>query len=264
MELDINLTQSLEENASHYFELAKKAKRKLAGAKKAVGDSRRKVEKLQSEETKFWEEERKKEAERMQKAGRKREWYEKFHWFISSEGLLCIGGKDATSNDIIIKKHLDKNDLVFHTEMAGSPFFIVKDGEQATGITYQEAAQATAVYSRAWKLGVSSADVFSVKPEQVSKEAPAGEYIAKGGFMIYGRKTYYHPRLEYALGLREGQMIAGPESAVKKQTANYLIILPGDEGKGELAKKIRHKLGGGDLDDIQKFLPAGGGEVRKN
>ena len=29
-----------------------------------------------------------------------KEWYEKFRWFYSSEGFLCIGGRDSTTNDI--------------------------------------------------------------------------------------------------------------------------------------------------------------------
>ena len=58
----------------------------------------------------------------------KREWYEKFRWFISSEGFLVIGGRDATSNEIVIKKHADKNDLVFHTDIKGSPFHLSKQG----------------------------------------------------------------------------------------------------------------------------------------
>ena len=30
-------------------------------------------------------------------------------------------------NEDLLKKHLDNEDLVFHTEMKGSPFFILKD-----------------------------------------------------------------------------------------------------------------------------------------
>jgi len=47
-----------------------------------------------------------------------KEWYEKFRWFISSDDFLILGGRDATSNEIVIKKHTEKNDLVFHR-----PFF---------------------------------------------------------------------------------------------------------------------------------------------
>lgn len=263
MEIELDLTQSLEQNAARYFELAKKARKKLQGATKALEESKRKLEQLQKEESKSREEEQRREEERKVKQERTKEWYEKFHWFISSEGFLCIGGKDATSNEIVIKKHLEKGDLVFHTDMAGSPFFVVKNGQQAGDATKEEAAIATAVYSRAWKLGHTAADVLYVLPEQVSKEAPAGEYMAKGSFMIRGRTNYLHPKLECALGLVEGRVIGGPEAAIKAKTENYVVVVPGDEGKGSLTKKIRHKLGGGELDEIMAFLPAGGGGVKR-
>ena len=297
MELEFDLTKSVDENAGIYFDLSKKAKKKVEGAKKALEDSTKKLLELQSKEDKFWQEEEKKKVI----SERKREWYEKFHWFISSEGFLCIGGKDATSNEIVIKKHTDKEDLVFHTDMSGSPFFVIKKGSGASEKTRMEAAQAVGVYSRAWKLGHTTADVFYVKPEQVTKEAQSGEHLAKGSFMIMGKTLYLYPRLEYAIGLvkvelsqdseqnlefkksadddksfqshkvvsdkllersEEVQVIGGPVSAVSSKTTNFIIVIPGKEKKSSLAKKIKQKLKGGDLDEIIKFLPAGGGEVK--
>ena len=197
------------------------------------------------------------------KKQRKREWYEKFHWFISSEEFLCIGGKDATSNEIVVKKHTDKEDIVFHTDMAGSPFFVIKNGQEATEKTLNETAQAVGVYSRAWKLGHASADVFYVKPEQVTKEAQSGEHLSKGSFMVYGKTNYLHPKLEYAIGLLDEDILGGPVDAIKKKTKNYVIVISGREKKSSLAKKIKSKLKGGDLDDIIKFIPAGGAEIKK-
>jgi len=211
MEIELELNKSLEENAGTYFDLAKKAKRKLEGAKKALVESKRKLGLLQKEESSFME----KEIQKLEKKEKKREWYEKFHWFISSEGFLCIGGKDATSNELVIKKHTDKEDLVFHTDMAGSPFFVIKNGQQAGEETIKEASQAVAVHSRAWKLGHTTADVFYVKPEQVSKEANPGEYMGKGSFMIRGKTNYLYPKLEYALGLVGEEIIGGPIKAVE-------------------------------------------------
>ncbi|MFH1276612.1 MAG: NFACT RNA binding domain-containing protein, partial [Candidatus Woesearchaeota archaeon] len=265
MEIEFDLNTSVDENAGIYFDLAKKAKRKLEGAKDALVDSRKKLVDLEKQDQKFWE----KEKEKSQLKDRKREWYEKFHWFISSEGFLCIGGKDATSNEIVVKKHTDKEDIVFHTDMAGSPFFVVKDGQKATEKTLNETAQAVGVYSRAWKLGHQTADVFYVKPEQVTKEAQSGEHLSKGSFMVMGKTLYLHPRLEYAIGLVEikdsegiveKQIIGGPITAVESRTKNFVIVIPGKEKKSSLAKKIRGKLTTGDLDDIIKFLPAGGGD----
>lgn len=259
MEIEIDLNQSVEENAGRYFDLSKKAKKKLEGAREALKDSKQKLEQLQKDEEHFWHEEEKKQ----QKKERKREWYEKFHWFISSEDFLCIGGKDATSNEMVVKKHLEPGDLILHTDMAGSPFFIIKNGQEATELTINEAAQAVAVYSKAWKLGHATADVFYVKPEQVTKEARSGEYVPKGAFMIYGKTDYLHPKVEYAIGLVDEEIIGGPLTAIAKKTKSFIIVIPGRRKKSELAKKIKSKLNGGDLDDIIRFLPSGGAEIKK-
>jgi len=259
MEVEIYLEKSVDENAGNYFNKAKKAKSKLEGAHKALIESKKKLAKLEKEKDKFEAEE---EIKR-KKAARKKEWYEKFHWFFSSEGFLCIGGKDATSNEIVVKKHVESNDLVFHTDMAGSPFFVVKDGQNCGEITKNEAAQATACYSRAWKLGHGTAEVFYINPNQVSKEAQAGEHLAKGSFMIYGKTNYLRPKLEYCIGLVSEEIIGGPVSAVKEKTELFVIIVSGKYKKSELAKKIKAKLKSGDLDDIIKFLPAGGASIKK-
>ena len=118
----IDIRKSVEENAATYFEQAKKAKRKLAGIDETIRRFRDELAKVQLQKEKAVAEEKKKQ----EKVVRKKEWYEKFHWFISSEGFLCIGGRDATSNEVVIKKHTEKDDLVFHTEAPGSPFFVIK------------------------------------------------------------------------------------------------------------------------------------------
>jgi len=259
MEVEIYFDKSVDENAGKYFDAAKKSKKKLQGANEALQKSKEKLDKLLKEEEKFVTEEEKKKV----KSERKREWYEKFHWFISSEGFLCIGGKDATSNEIVIKKHTDKEDLVFHTDMAGSPFFVIKDGQKASDKTKEEVAQAVAVYSKAWKLGHGTADVFYINPEQVSKEAQPGEHLAKGSFMVYGKTNYLRPELRYAIGLVDEEIIGGPLSAVSVKTDNFIVVVSGREKKSKLAKKIKSLLKGGDLDDIIKFLPSGGGDIKK-
>ncbi len=259
MEVEIHFSKSVDENAGKYFDLAKKNKKKLEGAKKALENSKKELKKLEQSEGKFWQEEAKKEAHKQ----RKKEWYEKFHWFISSEGFLCVGGKDATSNEIIVKKHMEKEDIVLHTDMAGSPFFIIKGGITCKKETKEEAAQAVAVYSKAWKLGHANADVFYVKPEQVTKESKSGESLTKGSFMIYGETKYFHPQLVYAIGIFEDQIIGGPETAIKSKTKDYVLVIPGREKKSALAKKIKAKLKAGHVDDIIKFLPAGGAQIKK-
>jgi predicted ribosome quality control (RQC) complex YloA/Tae2 family protein len=56
-----------------------------------------------------------------------KEWFERYRWFITSNGLLVIGGRDSSSNSAIIRKHMTDQDLVFHAEIHGSPFFLIKN-----------------------------------------------------------------------------------------------------------------------------------------
>ena len=256
MEIELFLNKSIEQNAAFYYEKAKHLKKKRPGVVQALERTRRQIEQLEHE----------KQEKRVEpkKPKREKQWYEKFHWFYSSEDVLCIGGRDATSNDIVIKKHMEKDDVVIHTEAPGSPFFVVKQGQLAGGKTIEEAAQASASYSKAWKSGVTTIDVFAVKPEQVKKQALSGEYISKGAFMIYGEKKFYHPILEIAVGLTTtGQIIGGPLSAVKKHAEKYLLLTPGQQKTSDIAKKIKKFLGTDELDEIMRFIPAGGCEVRK-
>jgi len=253
MKVTLSLEKSIEENASVYFDKAKKAKKKTEGATEALERSRKKLAKIKKEEAKIVEE--------VVIEKRKREWYEKFRWFVSSEGFLVIGGRDATTNEIVIKKHTEKEDIVFHTDMSGSPFFVIKsEGKEIGEATINETGTATAVFSRAWKLGLGTADVFYVTPDQVSKEAQSGEYMSKGAFMIRGKKKYLHPDMDLAVGVNAaGMFISGSFSAVSANAAGEVIKLKQGKGKSsDLAKKMKNKYGLHDNDEIIRMLPAGG------
>jgi predicted ribosome quality control (RQC) complex YloA/Tae2 family protein len=58
---------------------------------------------------------------------RKTFWFEKFHWFVTSENFLVIGGKDAHQNELIVKKYMDKGDLFMHCELHGASVIILKN-----------------------------------------------------------------------------------------------------------------------------------------
>jgi predicted ribosome quality control (RQC) complex YloA/Tae2 family protein len=250
MEIELDLRKTIDENASIYFNKAKKDKKKIEGVKKAIAIYEKKLSKIDKEEVKI---------DTGIKKQVKREWYEKFRWFISSEGFLVIGGRDATTNEIVIKKYAEKNDLVFHTDMAGSPFVVIKRGEHKGDFptkTVEEAATFTLVFSKAWKQGLSTASVFSVNPDQVSKKALQGEFLAKGSFMIYGDTTYHKVEVNHAVGIYQGKVMGGPLDAVKKNCKDFAQVIQGNEKTSDVAKKLR-KILNGDLDEIIRALPTG-------
>src|SRR3989344_2506879 len=101
MRIILDTRKSLEQNAAVYFEKAKKARKKLEGAKKALSLAQEKI-KAHAEAQK---------PEKVQRVQRRQEWYEKLRWFVSSDDFLCIGGRDATTNEIVVKKHTQKGDI---------------------------------------------------------------------------------------------------------------------------------------------------------
>ncbi|MBU1202019.1 MAG: DUF814 domain-containing protein [Nanoarchaeota archaeon] len=249
MKITLDFRKTVEENAADYFEKAKKSKKKLEGAKKALQKS---LERLRETEEKAVLIEQPKI-----KKIKKSEWFEKFRWFVSSDGLLVIGGRDATTNEIVIKKYTEKGDLVFHTDMAGSPFVVIKsEGKKIPTATLKETADFTATFSRAWKKGLGTTDVFYVGPEQVSKEANPGEYMPKGAFMIRGKTIYINSEISLGIGFYEEKVMSGPISAIKKHCKEFLTIIQGDKKPSDVAKVVQKKIGG-DLDEIIRALPPG-------
>lgn len=185
--IEIDLSIGLDKNIENYFLKKKKAVDKQKKTKNALDNI---VEKLNS----------KKEVYKPQK--RESYWFEKFHFFISSEGILVIGGKNAQQNDILVKKHLESTDLYFHGEVQGASSVICKIKPEATyDATIEEAAYMSLCMSKCWTDGIIQ-PVFYVDPSQVSKTLPNGDLAPPGTFIISGKKTMVYPkRLEYGLGI---------------------------------------------------------------
>lgn len=200
-------------------------------------------------------------------AKRKGQWYEKFRWFVTGEGRLAIGGRDAQSNSAILARHLDAGDTVYHADLFGSPFFVLKGGSAQTDEEAREVAQATVTFSSAWKTGLGAADAYWVKPDQVASAAPSGEYLAKGSFAIRGKKNFMTKMtVELAVGVdREGRLTAGPEAAIRRTCEHYVVLKPHNEKGSETAKRVLRDLSGGSaqptLEEIQRALPSGGGKI---
>lgn len=255
MKVEIDISKSVEDNAAMYYEKSKKAKRKIEGLKRATQETEKKIASIGV----------KKELSkqpRAQQKKREKKWFEKFRWFYTSENFLCIGGKDATTNDIIIKKYAEENDKVFHTEQPGSPFFILKaDGKELSKHSMEEVAIATASFSKSWTQGFSTAEVYGINSDQVKKELG----LPKGSFMIYGKRNYFTVVLRLAVGIYEDMPMCGPEPAVKKHCQKYAIITQGNLQKSDVAYKLKSILKYEyDINDIISVLPPGTCSIDKN
>jgi predicted ribosome quality control (RQC) complex YloA/Tae2 family protein len=271
-EIQIEVRVRAQDQAAEYYTKAKRLEGKLSGLKTSTQETELLLQKLATKELELRQPV--KLEHRLEK-----EWFEKFRWFDSSEGLLVIGGRDATSNETLLKRYTTPEDVVMHAEAHGAPFVVVKTGgAQPTPETLREAAQACVSYSRLWKDAIRSGDAYWVRPEQVSKSAPAGEYLTKGAFMIRGTRNYIRGvELALAVGVTlhkdKPLLMAGPPSSIRNRCHTYLGLRQGRGSPAEAAKRILAKLTAKTkentgvelpriaMDDVIRLLPPGGIEV---
>jgi len=206
---------------------------------------------------------------------RKKSWFERYRWFYTSDEVLAVGGRDSSSNSAIIRKYLEKNDKVFHAEVHGSPFFLLKaDDEELLPLSLEEVAHATVCFSRAWQISAYGMSSFWVNPDQVKKGAPTGQSMAKGAFMINGTRNFIKvSSLKLAVGIfkqdEDYLLVCGPPEPIKKKCLCYAVIEPGGSTMSDVAKKIRAEFDKVDetfkkiflIDDYVRALPTGSSKV---
>ncbi|MBD3190050.1 MAG: DUF814 domain-containing protein [Candidatus Heimdallarchaeota archaeon] len=240
--ISLDFLQSVADNATRLYDRAKKAESKIPGAKNQIAKLEGRIHRLEE----GLEELAEKETIMIEK--RDRNWFEKFHWFRSSDGFLVLAGKNLRSNEMLVKRYMEKDDLFLHAEIHGAAAVVIKsEGKKIPQNTIDEAAVFSVCYSRAWKDMVSTADTYWVSSDQVSFSPPSGEYLAKGSFIIEGEKhEIRNVPLEIAVApvIEEkwAYVIAGPRSAIESSdnvlTSRIIHIIPGDIPKSRVAKKI--------------------------
>ncbi len=267
--IKINTKASLQSIASMLFDKAKKQSGATSSIEEIKGKTEKKLREIQN----------KTESERNSfrvSEIRKKNWYERYRWFYTSDGLLAIGGRDAASNSAVIRKHLEKNDRVFHGDIFGSPFFILKDAQNAPNRSMDEIAHATVCFSRAWREGLYGLSAFWVNPEQIKKSAPSGQFLPKGSFTIEGQRNFINAAdLRLAVGIipqEDGHVLTcGPPDTIKKSSICFAIIEPHGSEMADNAKKIRFEFSKISdeitkkisIDDFVRVLPAGKSQIKE-
>ena len=281
-----NLRNSVFDNANRYYEHGKRAKEKSQGALAALEDSKRKLAKIERELHEAEELKSLKPAQIIEALAKRKqerenkEWFEKFRWFNSSDGFLVVAGKDTVSNEVLIKKYTTQEDVVFHAEITGSPFVVIKsEGKSISDQVLHEAGEFAASFSRAWRENAGTADVYWVKLDQLAKSGPSGESVPHGAFFVVGKRNWMrNTPLRVAVGVTVGKetcFVGGPVEAVKAKTKVYLVIQPGDLAGKELLKQIlkflmlklpkeqREKAGKTSIEQVREFVPYTKGTISK-
>jgi hypothetical protein len=206
IDVEIDLTQSAFNNARAIYADRAAARKK---EEKVVASSKYVIKKVEDQVLKSLEQQK---LKRTLAAARKVLWFEKFNWFISSEGYLVISGKDDLQSEAIIKKHLRPGDIYVHADYSGAVPCVIRNkyhnaeskAAPARGISpfaLQEAGSFVVCRSIAW----SSKVVISpwwVSATDISKVSPQGEVLPVGVCSILNRKNFLPPTtLEMGFGV---------------------------------------------------------------
>jgi predicted ribosome quality control (RQC) complex YloA/Tae2 family protein len=253
--VNIDIALTVPQNAQAYYDKAKKAHAKKEGALKAIVETKKAMAKAQPAAGAA--------PKKVSTKPRKARWYDRFRWYYTSDGFLVVAGRDADSNEELVKKYMERNDIFFHAQAHGAPITIIRtEGREVTPQALAETAQFAVSYSSVWKAGQFSGDCYWVRPEQVSKTPESGEYVAKGAFIVRGERNYVKDmQVRAAVGIRFDEagcyVIGGPVAAVKARAKYSLEIEPGELSQGDAAKKIyRHFLEHASQDDSKAIRQA--------
>ncbi|CAD7972124.1 unnamed protein product [Amoebophrya sp. A25] len=190
-------------------------------------------------------------------------WFEsKFSWFFSSEGFLCVQGRDATTQDLLIKRYMDpdEGDVVVGSESDGALLVVVKMNKtkllssvsvpstssssstalEIPPLTLQEAATMCLSTSAAWS-----------KKDVVGAWWVKGEQIVIESWEIEGKRLLYYPV--------RGEKHLLPPSRLEMGYCLLFEVSP-ECGKRHIGER---KIRSGELAE-QGSAPPDGDEVEKN
>ncbi len=244
-------------NAQAFYDRRKDALAKAQRVDEATGATRAEMEAAQAKAVKV--------AKRPRIKSTKSMWFEAYRWTISSEGFLVLGGRDARTNDQLVKKHLKEGDRYAHADVHGAPSTVVKDGARASDVTLREACEFALAYSKAWSAGLASGSAYWVLPEQVSKQAESGEFLPRGAFVIRGKRNYIHDLpVRIAVGEVEVEghrkIMGGPVTAIAARSARYAVLSPGKADREGITKKLASVFAV-PIEEIARAMPPGSVEI---
>ncbi len=258
--ITLDYTKSVEENADATYGRAKELKNKLEGALHAVKETETRIE---LEKGKL-----RKETVPSKFKKTKGFWFESYKWFFTSGGRLVLAGRDARTNDQVVKKHMTQSDRFAHADVHGAPSVVIKDGASATEDELREACIFALSHSRAWNAGAAEGSCYWVLPDQVSKTPEPGEFVPRGAFIIRGKRNYlHHLPVELAIGEIEHQgqrkIMCGPRSSVEILANRFIVLSPGKTDRNKVSALLAKSFGVPE-EEVSRILPPGDVEIKEN
>jgi len=255
----LDYSRGIDENANLLYSKAKEAKEKQGRAEAALNETKKRLEEMKKHEAKL------SLAAKEERKPTKQFWFESYKWFVTSGGHLVLAGRDARTNDQLVKKHLTSTDRYAHADVHGAPSVVIKDGSTANEEELRQACLFALSHSKAWNAGAREGSAYWVLPDQVSKTPDAGEFVPRGAFIIRGKRNYeHHLPLELAVGEIEHQgarkIMCAPRQAIEDLANRMVVIVPGDTDRSRLSSTLSKMLNVPE-EEVSRILPPGDVEI---
>jgi predicted ribosome quality control (RQC) complex YloA/Tae2 family protein len=244
----------IDANANLLYQRSKELKGKASRAEEALKETEVRIERRRKGLAR-------EEESRGGATPTKQFWFERYKWFITEGGRLVISGRDARTNDQVVKKHLKPEDRYAHADVHGAPSVVLKQGSEATEEELHQVCSFALAHSKAWNASISEGSAYWVLPDQVSKAPITGEFVPRGAFIIRGRRNYFHHLvMEMAVGEieyeRERKIMCSPRETMENASERYVVITPGKESRSKLSSSLARRFEVPE-EEISRVLPPG-------
>lgn len=126
-------------------------------------------------------------------------WYEKFDFYLSTDGFLVVSARDAEQAEILLTEHMKDNDIIVHAHVEKAPIVLIKnrlmynriDAECSVPIsTLISSAVFCLSRSSVWNSKVSKPRAFYIFPSQIRKcDTAKGEWFPPGEYRVVGEEN---------------------------------------------------------------------------
>ena len=164
--------------------------------------------------------------------------FEKFLYFISSDGYLVIGGKDLQQSELLYRRYLKRGDVYVHADLHGATSVIVKNDPSNPDApippsTLSQAGALVVCTSSAWESKAVMA-AWWVNAEQVSKTVEGtGQYLGKDGdFYVRGQKNFLPPS-QLLLGFAVAWLVGEEDAKVYGKKRGREVVGSGQDGRAQ-------------------------------
>ena len=193
-EVELDLGQSAYNNASSYYTQRKQQGAKVNKTTETSERALRAVERRTAQQLKDSD-----ARARIQQV-RRSYWWEKYHWFVTSENFLVIAGRDTKQSQLIAQRHMAASDVYVCADVAGAVGVIVKNSTAAAvpPLSIQQAACMCLCRSSAWmgKPGSGGGEAWWVRGDEVEVSNDDGKVGLRTGVV-----RRYVTRMPLVMGL---------------------------------------------------------------